>query len=83
MCARVVKFPWAFDACVALNPQNSVLVWFVAAVSYVEVSSVFSWELGGLLINMSGHETSEDQLKVCRSLVLVLRLFCGDKGHVQ
>lgn len=70
LCARVVKFPWAFDACVVLNPQNSVLVWFVAAVSYVEVSSVFSWELGGLLINMSGHETSEDQLKVCRSLAL-------------
>lgn len=67
MCAKGVKFPLAFDACVVLNPQNSALGWSVAAVSYVEVSSVFPWELGRLLINVAGHEMSEDQLKVCRN----------------
>lgn len=40
MCARGVKFPLAFHACVFLNPQNSLLGWSVAAVSYVEVNSV-------------------------------------------
>lgn len=67
MCAKGVKFALAFDACVVLNPQNSVLGWLVAVVSYVEVSSVFPWELGRVLINMVVHEMFEDQLKVCRN----------------
>lgn len=70
MCARGVKFPLAFHTCVFLNPQNSLLGWSVAAVSYVEVNSVLSWELGRPLISMSGHEMSEDQLKVCRNPAL-------------
>lgn len=37
------------------NPENAALVWFVATVSYVELSFVFSWELGRLIINICGH----------------------------
>ena len=37
------------------NPENAALVWFVATLDYAEVSFVFSWELEGLMINISGH----------------------------
>lgn len=69
VCARGAKFPLASDACVVLNPQNSVLGWLVAASLCGSVFWLFLGT-GKAVDKRGGHERSQDQLKVCRNLAL-------------